>query len=147
MLTLRHFEQEDAETLRSFLYPDMTIPDIQDMIRQWNTFVHADRYFEIFAVLSEKRMVGTVSLYEHSRNMVSAGAEIFRDEQGKGYGAQAMILLEKVTKEKGYRLILNQVRTDNGASLRLHEKLGYERDSSIYCNQRGHEVYLYIKLI
>ena len=83
MLTLRHFEQEDAETLRSLLYPDMTIPVIQDMIRQWNTCVHEDRYFEIFAVLFESRIVGTVSLYERSRNMVSAGAEIFRDERGK----------------------------------------------------------------
>ena len=39
--------------------------------------------------------------------------------------------------EKGYRIILDQVRKDNPASIRVHEKLGFESDGYIYQNQKN----------
>ena len=147
MVILKHFEWEDAEAIRKEMYPNMSISDIRDMISGWNRCVHEDRFFEMFAVLADERIVGTVSLYEHSPHVVSAGAEIFGKERRKGYASGALALLEDHASEKGYRLILNQVRTDNAASIRLHEKLLFESDKSVYRNRRDHEVYLYLKII
>ena len=145
MVTLRHFEREDVESIRKHLYPDMEIDQIRDMISAWNSGVYEGRYFEMFAVLSDGRLVGCVSLYEQSPHMVSAGAEIVAGERGKGYAPKALALLEEQAAEKGYHLIMDQVRTDNAASIRLHEKCGFESDKTVYRNRRNHEVYLYIK--
>ena len=147
MVTLRHFLPEDARSVRNNLYPDMTEAQIRDMIADWNTCLWKGRYFEMFAVVSDQRIVGCVSLYEHSRSMVSAGAEIYRTERRKGYASEAYCLLMAHAARKGYRLVLDQVSTDNPASIRLHEKLGFEKDDSIYINRRGHDVFLYLKLL
>ncbi len=48
---------------------------------------------------------------------------------------------------KGYRLVMQQIRTDNEASIKMHEKLGFERLDSVYRNRKGNEVCLYFKII
>ena len=42
-------------------------------------------------------------------------------------------MLEYAAK-KGYKIILDQVRKDNLASIRLHKKLGFESDGYVYLN-------------
>ena len=147
MVTLRHFLPEDARSVRNNLYPDMTEAQIRDMIADWNTCLWKGRYFEMFAVVSAQRTVGCVSLYEHTRSIASAGVEIFRTERRKGFASEAYPLLLAHAAQKGYKVILDQVSTDNPASIRLHEKLGFEKDDSIYINRRGHDVFLYLKLL
>ena len=105
MVTLRSFVPEDAESVRRNLYPDLSLPDIAQMIDEWNTRRYRGKYFEMFALLMQ-------------------------------YAA-----------EKGYRIVQDQVRRDNAASIRLHEKLGFESDGYVYRNQRNQEVVLYLKQI
>ena len=50
-------------------------------------------------------------------------------------------------KKRGFEILLQQVRTDNGASIRLHEALGFEKDNYTYTNRNGNEVFLYLKTI
>lgn len=147
MITIRRFSREDAESLRQALYPDMSLSDISDMVDQWNSCVFRGRYFEMFAVLSDDRIIGSVSLHEHSKNVVSAGAEVISDERRKGAASEAVSLLMQYASEKHYQIMLDQVRNDNIASIRLHEKLGFESDGYVYRNQRGQEVVLYLKLL
>lgn len=145
MITLRHFSPDDAEVIHNNLYPDMAIADITEMITEWNSFVHDGRYFEMFAVISDDRIVGNVSLYEHNQSVASTGIEIYQAERKKGFASDALALLMKHASEKGYRILLDQVRKDNHASIRLHEKLGFESDGYVYRNQRDYEVVLYAK--
>ena len=58
-----------------------------------------------------------------------------------------MIEAIKVAKERRYEIVLQQIRTDNSASIRLHEALGFEKDNNTYINRNGNEVYLYLKAI
>ncbi len=147
MITLRHFSMEDAGSVHDGLYPDMKESDIMKMLTEWNSCLYQGRYAEMFAVLSDGRIVGYVSLYERSRSVASAGVEIWPGERGKGFASEAMAALLTVAAEKGYRLILDQVLRSNQASIRLHEKLGFECDGYIYRNRNGHEVFLYTKLL
>ena len=147
MVTIRNFTHEDAEPLQQGLYPDMTLSGISEMIDQWNTGIYRGRYFEMFAIVSDKSVIGYVSLYEHSKNVASAGAEVITKERRKGTASEAVSLLMQYASEKGYRIILDQVCKDNIASIRLHEKLGFESDGYVYRNQRDQEVVLYLKLI
>ena len=101
----------------------------------------------LFVRPSDGRIVGYVSLYERGRTTASVGAEIIPCERGKGAASEALALLTRYASEQGYRVLLDQIRADNKASVRLHEKLGFETDGYVYTNQRGHEVLLYVMAI
>ena len=145
MVTLRRFTPEDAPSIHQLIYPDMTKEQIVDMIGEWESGVCQGRYFGMFAVECDGRIVGSVSLYEHSPSVASAGIEIVRHERGKGIATKAMETLLAAAIEKGYRIIMDQVSTDNHASIRLHEKLGFESDRYVYRNHRNHDIYLFLK--
>ena len=147
MITIRAFTLDDAKSLQQSLYPDMTLSTVFEMIDAWNAHEFQGRYFEMFAVTSDEKPIGYVSLYERSKHIASAGAEIFPEARGKGAAAEALSLLLQYASEKGYHVILDQVRADNAASIRLHEKLGFESDGYLYRNQRDHDVVLYVKTI
>ena len=138
MVVLRHFLEQDAGFICENLYPDLAIDGAVAMIDEWNSGVHQGRYFEMFAVLSGGVIVGYASLKEHSKSTVSAGMEILRAEQNKGFGTQALAALINSAASKGYRIMLDQVRKDNPASIRLHEKLGFESDGYTYQIGRAH---------
>ena len=56
------------------------------------------------------------------------------------------LLLERAAAS-GYKLMLDQVSTENAPSKALHEKLGFETDGYIYKNAKGREVLLYLYLL
>ena len=147
MVTIRHFTREDAELLPKSLFPGLTASEASEMIGEWNTGVYNGRAFEMFAILSEGKIIGYVSLYEHSRSVASAGAEVMAEERGKGAAESALRCLMRYAAERNYKVILDQVRRENRASIRLHEKLGFESDGYVYRNQRDQEVVLYLKLL
>lgn len=61
-----------------------------------------------------------------------------------GYAYEAMHLLIDCAKRINYKIILQQIRTDNLASIRLHEKLGFETDGYVYENKKGHKILIYL---
>ncbi len=145
MVVLRHFLEQDAGFICESLYPDLAIDEAMAMINEWNSGEHQERYFEMFAVLSGGIIVGYASLKERSQSTVSAGIEILKTKQNKGFGTQALAALIDSAASKGYRIMLDQVRKDNQASIKLHEKLGFESDGYTYRNQKNNEIILYIK--
>lgn len=147
MVTLRHFIKDDAEVIKKNIYPDMTIEDITDMIDDWNTCLYDGQYFEMFAVVVDDKTVGQASICAKNKSIASLGIEIYDSEQGKGYGSAIVPMLMKLAAEKKYTVILNQVRTDNAASIKLNEKFGFESDGYIYRNKRDKDVYIFVKSI
>ena len=145
MITLRHFCLEDAEALHSLFYPELSMAGIADMIRAWDSRVYQGKYFEMFAVAHDGAIVGCASLCERSSSVASAGIEIAPAERKKGFATEAMAALLDFAAKKGCRIILDQVRTDNPASIRLHEKLGFASDGYVYRNQREHAVFVFVK--
>ena len=147
MVSIRLFADNDVDTLQTNLYPDMSAEEIRDMVREWNSGSYQGKRFEMFAVLRGEEIVGTVSLYALSKSLASIGAEVFEPYRRSGYAYEANLLLLDHAKELGYRVILNQVRTDNAASIRLNEKLGFETDRYVYRNKKEHPVFLFIKAL
>ena len=127
MIILRHFNTDDAAILKEKRYPDMTLEEITGMIHEWNTCNYAGRFFEMFAVISDGCPVGSISLFEHSTYAAEIGPDIFLYERRKGFAYEAMLQAVRYASEIGYRLLIQQVRYNNTASIRLHEKLGFEK--------------------
>ena len=147
MISIRHFTDSDVDTIRTNQYPNVSENDIRSMIHEWNSGSQNGRFFEMFAVIHAGETVGAVSLYEHSKSVVSIGAEIYPAFRRKGFAYEANLLLFDRAKQLGYKVIQNQVGTDNVASIQLNEKLGFESDRYEYKNRKNRPVYLFLKAL
>ena len=147
MVSIRLFSDSDIDILRTNLYPYLSMEEIRLMVQDWNSGSYQGKRFEMFAVLNDKEIVGTISLYEHSKSVASIGVEIFEAHRRKGYAYEANLLLQEYAKQIGYKVIQNQVRTDNTVSIRLNERLGFESDNYVYKNKRDQTVYLFLKAL
>ena len=147
MIVLRNFLARDIPILQKYRYPDLTGQEIQKMIKQWGQKEYEGKYFELFAVTDGQTLVGSISLYQHTKSIVSFGPEIFTEYRRRGYASAAIREAFQIAKDKGYRIVLDQVRTDNTASIALHRKLGFETDAYEYKNKKGNGVYLFLKLL
>ena len=147
MVKLRSFTAADAEVLRQDKYYNMSIEEINNMIFDWNKLEFQNKYFEMFAVVDDNKIVGEISLYELSDSVVSIGLEIFLNFRRRGFGKQAATLALQICKSKGYKIVCNQVLSDNAPSIALNKSLGLETDMYRYKNQKDKEVYLFLKSI
>ena len=56
-----------------------------------------------------------------------------------------MIYACDIAKEKGYKIVSQQIRINNMASIALHSSLGFETNGLIYTNAKGNQVLTYSK--
>ena len=147
MILLRNFADDDAIEFQQKQHAKMSIDEVKILITKWQEKEFANKYFEMFAIVNDTEMVGMISLYQHSPNVISCGPEIFECYRKRGFAENAMILAMKTAKSKGYKLVLQQIRVDNIASSALHKKLGFETDGYVYKNQKGNDVQIFIKLL
>lgn len=146
MVILRNFTLEDISLLKDCIYKNLSEEEIKELISDWNTKIYQGKYFEMFAVMINEQLIGTVSLYEHSKDVVGSGPEIFEAYRGCGYGTKAVEMSLEIAKKKGYKIAIAQIRTNNQASIALHKKLGFEMNHE-YVNKKGNEVGFWMKAL
>lgn len=146
MIYIRNFTKDDISVLNKMRYPNLTPKDIMKMVDKWDSKVYNNRYFEMFAVIDDNCIVGMVSLFQHSKTVISDGIEIFAPYYKRGYGFQAVSLAMAHARNDGYKIAVATVRIDNNASVALHKKLGFEIDHE-YVNTKGNKVYFFIKAL
>lgn len=145
MILLKNFTSADAQILHLYTYPDMSVEQIESIISEWNEKQYNGKYFEMFAIWHQETLVGSISLFQHSEKVISIGPEIFPSYQRKGYAKQAMRLVCVMAKEKGYKIVSQQIRVNNEPSIALHQSLGFETNDLIYTNAKGNQVSIYLK--
>lgn len=94
--------------------------------------------------------VGSISTHDCSphNGTFSYGIDIAEEHRGKGYAAEAIRLVAQYYfKERRYQKINVQIHADNPASIRLHEKLGFQLEGtlrrSVFTQGSFVDVYLY----
>ena len=145
MLTLRRFEAMDTELVASRF--NLNLDGAKNLINEWNTQIFDGKHFEMFAIISNETVVGMISMYEHSKSVISIGPEIFEEYRRQGFAKSAMEKVISIAQRKQYAIVLQHVRINNEASIKLHESLNFEKDNSIYKNKKGNDIYLYLKCI
>lgn len=145
MVVLRNFLDSDAEVFQRKSCKNISLEEIKEMLSHWNAKEHEGRYFEMFAIVNDQEIIGQISLYQHSENVISCGPEIYEGYRKQGYAGEAMMLAMDIAKEKGYKIVSQQVRADNVASIALHRRLGFETNGYVYRNRKGKEVLIYLK--
>lgn len=147
MMVLRNFTNADIEELQKHDYSKLSKTELEALIETWNTKKYNGNYFEMFALEENGVLVGNASLYGRSEHIVSCGLEVYPAFRGKGYATRAYELLLAIAKNKGYTIAVAQVLKENTASIALNRKMGFEAEDYIYLNQKGKEVYYFIKAL
>ena len=81
---LRHFNENDYLELTKYYMPNLKEEQFKQIIREWNLLKHKNKFFEIFAIVENRQIVGMISLYQHTSTVVSEGVEIFKPFRNKG---------------------------------------------------------------
>lgn len=144
MVSLRQFTERDATVLREKQMFTASTEELCGMIKAWESKTFQGKYFEMLALMANDSVVGCISLYGKTERIASIGVEVFPDERCKGYAAEGMRLMIENAKRRGFRIIQDQVRADNTASIALHQKLGFETDGYFYVNAKEHKVLIYL---
>ena len=142
-MELRPISKEYTEIL-SDKY-NMSLEDINKLITQSDSELFENKFFKMYVIMIAELIVGTISIYEHSANVVSIGPDIFEEYRQCGYATKAMKAIMDIAKAKGYKVVFQQIRTNNTASIALHTKLGFETDNCIFKNKNDNEVSIYLK--
>lgn len=108
VITLRNFLDGDAPIFREKHSKHLSIEEIRDMFRKWNKKEYEGKYFEMFAIVKDEDIVGRISLYQHSENVISCGPEIFEGYRRQGFAKEAMLLAMDIAKGKGYKVVCNR---------------------------------------
>lgn len=122
----------------------MDMNEITDMIALRNKNLYNGRYCEVFAAECEGALSGWFSMAELPNGRISIGPTVFEPYRQKGIAFSVMRNLLLTAKRNGYSLAEAQIRINNAASIKLHEKLGYIQIKKI-TNRNGNEVYIYMK--
>lgn len=122
----------------------MDMNEITDMIALRNKNLYNGRYCEVFAAEYEGALSGWFSMAELPNGRISIGPTVFEPYRQKGIAFSVMRNLLLTAKRNGYSLAEAQIRINNAASIKLHEKLGYIQIKKI-TNRNGNEVYIYMK--
>lgn len=145
MVSLRNFTYTDIPILQKRGYGNYSNADLKALIDTWDSRVYNNSYFEMFAIVSGFEIVGYASLYQRSKSIVSCVLEIYPEYQRKGHASSAYGQLLDIAEDKGYKIAVAQVLTNNAASIALNKKLGFEAEDYIYINEKGDKVYYFIK--
>ncbi len=147
MILLRNFKKEDAMQLQRCGYPNLSTEQVEALIFDWNKKQFGGKYFEMLAIVADEKIVGSISLYQHSSEVVSIGPEVFCEYRRKGFAKEAMLCACQIAKEKGFKIVSQQIRIGNVASIALHCSLGFETNGLIYTNAKGNQVSIYLKCL
>ena len=143
-IKLRKFNTEDAYLLKKYQFRQMDINEIKDIIALWNRNLYNGRYCEVFAAEYHDALSGWFSMAELPNGSISIGPTVFEPYRRKGIAFSVMQNLLFTAKRNGYSTAEAQIRINNAASIKLHEKLGYIQIKKI-TNRNGNEVYIYMK--
>lgn len=157
MLTFRSLLEDDCDFIlqhwvgKSSIFHENDRNQLLSKIRDINTKTYDGRYCEMFGILSDNTLVGTISFYQResdvAENSVYFGIEIGEENRMKGLATNATLMAFKLAKEMGFEKMYSQVGLYNEASLKLHAKCGFEIIEKTVSKRSGREVYNYVKVL
>ena len=146
MIVLKPICSDNINDFNETSYNGMSSKQKQDMITESINKIHNGAYFELLAVYENDLIIGFMSLFAHSKHIISCGPVIKKSFQNKGFGFSAETSALEYAKSRGYTIAVGGVDESNAESIALHEKLGFEMDRK-YINKQGRTIRLYIKAL
>ena len=146
-IRLRAIEADDAQTfydwnldserarLLDFVWPPSSLAGVQAWVEAQSkkNQLEEDRFFWVIEDLSSKP-VGTISTHNCNARSgtFSYGIDIAAEYRRKGYAREAILhILKYYFEELRYQKVTVNVHSENLASIRLHEGLGFQLEGKL----------------
>ena len=144
--TFYHWNQ-DSERARhlDFVWPPTSLASVRNWVEEQSRKKLEGDSFHWLIETFDCVAVGTIATHEcNLRNgTFSYGIDIAKEHRGKGYAGEAIALvLRYYFEELRYQKVTVQVHADNTTSLRLHEKLGFQREGVLRRMHYSHGQYM-----
>ncbi len=116
-----------------------SVREMRRMIQAWNAGTKQEDLFQMYLVLLEKVPAGLLSLQKYE-NVLSVGVSVVLPMRRKGCAISAVEFAKERAREMGCEALTAQNRTENGASIGLCRKCGFECEGT-RVNAKGNLVY------
>jgi len=143
-MQLKPISKNDINVFDQTEYGNLTLENRERLINDSINGLCKGKYFKFYLILVDEICVGFINVCGHSESVVSIAPEIKKDYRKKGYAHLAMQKVLDLVREKGYKIAVAGIKTDNIASQKLQEKLGFEYVQNIF-SKNGNELKYYIK--
>ncbi len=140
-LTLRPIADGDApDAIKLFTAPEIgetyMLPDFksrEEMLNLFNTLKRLSEAEERFVrgVYLDNRMIGFINDVEIDRDNIELGFVIHPDHKNNGYATEVLTACMDVLFDMGYSTVKTGAFEENSASLRVMEKSGMMRKSTV----------------
>jgi RimJ/RimL family protein N-acetyltransferase len=156
-IRLRAVEPADADTFYSwnhdserarmldFVWPPASLAGQRAWVEeQARRKLENDSYHWVIETL-EGVPVGSISTHncQPRCGTFSYGIDICAEMRGRGYASEAILLVMRYYfEELRYQKVTVNIHADNPASIRLHEKLGFQREGLLRRMQFSHGKYI-----
>lgn len=121
-ISLSKFDKGDVKfVLNNFamFFKNPTAEQVEKRIEAWR-----DGFG--FCINCDGQKVGLITLSEKQSKTLSFGIMILNQFRGKGIAKQAFDLAAAEAKSKGYTTIISSCAKTNQASIRMHQKIGFD---------------------
>lgn len=116
---------DDVGILDKTEYKNLSVVDRLALIEDSTKGQSKGEFFRFYLIKAEKEVVGVINVFGHGKEKISVAPEIFIEHRNKGYAKKSLTTAYSIAKELGFKIVIAGIRSDNIASQRLHEKLGF----------------------
>lgn len=146
-----HLAGEDSEQIKWLSGGKSTLEDVKNWITKNQNYWENDGPIFNFAVVAEDKLVGMIEAntdYESLEGVEVGDANIsyglYPPSRGKGYTTKAMNLLVGFLKDKGVKRAVIRVDPGNIDSLKVPERLGFNK-TEIITTKDGETLQIFVK--
>ena len=126
-------------------YEHLTIEKRIELIKNSENGCYNGQFFRFFLLKLDDEVVGFMNVCARSKSVISIAPEIKKHYRRKGYGEKGVLLALTKAEKLGYKIAMATVIEENIASIKLHEKIGFERVYNY--EKKGKNLILFVKLI
>lgn len=136
----------DVNFLDKTEYRSLSLKKRKEIVNDSNQGRCKGEFFRFFIIKDKSVAVGVINMYGHGNDTISVAPEIVAEYRNKGYATKSLNLAYSLAKEKEFKIATADIKEDNVASWKLHEKLGFELIEK-YINKKNYKMRKYSKTL
>ena len=144
MIHLRLYNNEDFSTVfrsENALFNQMTE-------EEFKSYYLDNESIDIYLIEGSDGVIGYAVIWQDLDKSQIYSMAIFEPYKRKGFGYQALMLLEILLKQKGVHEWSLEVRESNSKAIQLYQKMGFKKAAMRYNYYKNHEnAHLMVKMI
>lgn len=136
----------DVELLDQTEYKNLSLERREELVKDSENRLCRGEFFRFYLIKNHEEFIGVINMCGHGDGVVSIAPEIIERFRNKGYAKESLLKAYSIARKVGFKTVTAGIKPDNIASIKLHEKLGFEFVEE-HVNKNGNAIRTYKKYI